>query len=245
VHSQADNVEDTTLLTFTGVLNGDTYRTVRDLIVKAALDEPKAVIVEVTQLQVPAKSALSVFTSARWQISRWPDVPMSVVCQTADGRNALERNGITRYMAVYPSVAEALAAVSQSSLPIRHRRRLELSRESVSLDAVRELVSAWLDELSKTDLVDAAKIVVTVLIENALEHTTSGPTSLRVEAKNNEVTVAVSDTSALPPNFKEAALGGTELSGLKILDAVSRIWGCSGTPGGKVVWCVLTPDHPT
>jgi hypothetical protein len=241
VQSQADIVDDATLLTFDGVLNGDSYRTVRDIIVKAALDEPRAVLVEITQLQIPSESALSVFTSARWQITRWPDTPLALVCRTLKGRKALESNGITRYVPVHSSVAEALDALSHCTPTIRHRRRAELSRESVTLDGVRELIHDWLNELSRTDVLAVAKIVATVLIENALEHTTGGPTSLRLEAKDDAITIAVADTSAAPPTFRETVLGDTELTGLKILDAVSRTWSFSQTPGGKVVWCVLAP----
>jgi hypothetical protein len=242
VHSHIHIVEEAALLIFSGILDGDTYRTVRDLIVKTALDEPRAVLVEIAQSEVPAKSPLAVFTSARWQINRWPGIPLALICQAADGRDSLARNGIGRYIPVHASVPEALAALPHTGLPLRRRRHADFS-DSVDLDAARELVAGWLNEPSRTNVMAAAKIVVTILMESALEHTIDGPTSPRLEARNDEVTIAVADTSALPPNFKEAALGGTELTGLKILDAVARTLGCSGTPGGKVVWGVLAPDN--
>ena len=57
------------LLTVRGTLDSITYRSLRDQIIKAALDEPKAVIVDVTHLGVPAESAWVVFTSARWHVA--------------------------------------------------------------------------------------------------------------------------------------------------------------------------------
>jgi anti-anti-sigma regulatory factor len=53
------------LLTVEGVLDTTTYLKLRDNIIKAALDEPRAVLVDVNDLGVTVSSAWSVFTSAR------------------------------------------------------------------------------------------------------------------------------------------------------------------------------------
>ena len=90
-----------TVLTATGRLDAATYLTLRDTIVKAALDDARAVIVDVTELLVPQASAWAVFTSARWHVQRWPDVPILLVCAHTAGQNAAIRNGITRYVPVY------------------------------------------------------------------------------------------------------------------------------------------------
>lgn len=92
------------VLTPRGVLDSSTYRPLRDRIIKAAVDEPRAVIVDVTDLQVPAESAWVVFTSARWHVDRWPSVPIMLVCEHLAGRSVIARNGVTRYVSVYPTV---------------------------------------------------------------------------------------------------------------------------------------------
>lgn len=58
-----------------GILDSTTYMKLRDSIVTAALEVPTAVVVDVTSLRIPAPSACAVFTSARWQVSRWPGCP--------------------------------------------------------------------------------------------------------------------------------------------------------------------------
>jgi hypothetical protein len=68
----ATTSRDHVLLTIAGILDRLTYHRVRDNVIKAALDEPTAVIVDVNALQVPALSAWAVFTSARWHVSVWP-----------------------------------------------------------------------------------------------------------------------------------------------------------------------------
>jgi hypothetical protein len=73
-------VADACLLSIGGVLDDKTYVPLRDAIVKTALDEPRALIVDVTGLTVRNDPAWAVFTSARWQIAEWPDTPLGLVC---------------------------------------------------------------------------------------------------------------------------------------------------------------------
>jgi hypothetical protein len=68
-------VADACVLSIGGVLDDKTYVPLRDAIVKTALDEPRALIVDVTGLTVRNDPAWAVFTSARWQIAEWPDTP--------------------------------------------------------------------------------------------------------------------------------------------------------------------------
>src|SRR4029079_13659817 len=100
------------LLTPDGVLDATTYLYLRDNIIKAALDDPRAVVVDVSGLLVPRESALAVFTSARWHVERWPEVPILLACDRNSGRDALARNGITRYVPVYPSIESACSATA-------------------------------------------------------------------------------------------------------------------------------------
>jgi hypothetical protein len=60
----SDTVGRTTVLTVEGVLDATTYLPLRDCIIKAALEDPWAVIVDMGELFVPRESALAVFTSA-------------------------------------------------------------------------------------------------------------------------------------------------------------------------------------
>ncbi|AQT81571.1 sulfate transporter [Mycolicibacterium litorale] len=242
LRSTADAVDGATVLTVEGTLDSISYGKLRDSIVKAALDEPRAVIVDITNLAVPAESAVAVFTSARWHIARWPDVPLLLVCGTESSRDMLYRNGITRYVPVYAGVRQAVDIAAQQPVPGRRRIRAELIPDASSVAMARRLVAEWLHAWSRAELTPVAKIIVTSLVENAVRHA-GGATALRLESKGDEVTVAVEDASGVPASFKEKALGNDELSSLKIVDAVCRTWGCSPTPSGKVVWCVVGPEN--
>jgi len=76
------------VLTVEGVLDTSNSGALRDVIMKATLDEPSAVMVNVTALQVAAESAWSTLIGARWQLRTKPNVPIVLVCAdraTRDG----------------------------------------------------------------------------------------------------------------------------------------------------------------
>lgn len=91
------------LLTVEGVLDSSTYLKLRDAIIKAALDEPRVVLIDVNGLDVPAVSAWAVFTSARWHVSTWPDIPVVLICGQTRRRTAIAGTGVTRYVPVHAS----------------------------------------------------------------------------------------------------------------------------------------------
>lgn len=240
----ADDVAGISVLNVEGVLDSGTYLSLRDAIIKAALDEPRALIIDITHLDVPAPSALAVFTSARWHIDKWPDVPLAMVCTHARGRDALTRNAVAHYIPVYATTTEARAgftAVERSE--VRRRARTELPRVSASVSRSRELVAEWLTAWSRPDLISVAKLVVTVFVENVLAHTQGAPV-VRLESKGDLVTVAVEDDSAEPATRRELPTSGVdEVSGLAMVTALCRTWANSPTPSGKTVWAVIGPEN--
>jgi hypothetical protein len=236
------SIRGASVLTAHGTLDSTTYRTLRDTIINAALDEPAAVIVDVDDLAVPAESAWVVFTSARWHVNRWPEIPIMLVCSHAMGRSAIARNGVARYVPVHPSVDHAVAALTNHSYRHRRRARAALSSGRESLRQSRQLVEGWLTAWGKPDLVAVAKIIVTALVENVLQHTGSPP-SVRLESNGDTVTVAVEDGSRMPPTLSETRLAADVPTGLSMVDLLSRVWGNAPTPSGKTVWAVIGPEN--
>jgi len=238
----ADRISDMTLLTAGGVLDSTTYLSLRDTIIKAALAEPAAVIVDVTDLIVPAISAWAVFTSARWHVGTWPEIPIALVSGRPDVRAALRRNGVTRYVPVYQTVEDAALGTAHPCIPGRRRARGTLPADISSLARSRQLVEGWLSAWNVDSLIPVAKIIVTSLVENVLQHTASAPI-LRLETDGVTVTVAVEDESHHLAELAEAP-GGTHVpSGLRFIAALSRVWGNAPTSSGKTVWAVLGPEN--
>jgi hypothetical protein len=238
----AEPADGATLLTVDGVLDTTTYRPLRDHIIKAALEEPAAVLVDVSDLFVPTESALAVFTSARWHVGSWPEVPIMLVCAKKAGRSAITRNGVARYVPVHPSVEAAVATLPAYAQQHRRRAQAALPASPSSLKQSRELVEDCLTAWAKPELVVAAKVIVTSFVENVLQHTDSAP-DLRLETNGETVTVAVGDGSRMPPSLSETRMAADAPTGLRIVDAVCRVWGNAPTPSGKTVWAVIGPEN--
>ncbi len=234
---------DAPVLVMEGVLDSSTYRTVRDTVIKAALDEPRAVIADVNRLSVPAASAWTVFTSARWHVSVWPDVPILLVCEHPQVRQAIAVGGVTRYVPVHPGRELALEALGTQPLPIRRRAHSELPATRVGVGLARAMITDWLTQWDEADLVPVAATVGTVFVENVLDHTDSAPV-LIVESYRDAITVAVEDRSGHLPGRHEDAYRGAEIvSGLAIVSALCRAWGATPTSSGKTVWALVGREN--
>jgi anti-anti-sigma factor len=230
------------VLTIDGVLDGSTYLGVRDAIIKAALDEPQAVLVDVNALDVPASTAWSVFTSARWHVSTWPDVPIVLVCGDLGRRRTIARTGVTRYVPVHATVHAALAALTDGRRA-RRRARTELPASLACLRRAREFVAEWLGDWSHQELIPVATVVVNIFVENVLQHTASGPV-LMLASDGEAVTISVQDDSSTPAaRHEDPCRGGERASGLAIVASVCRAWGSAPTPSGKTVWAVIGPEN--
>lgn len=227
----------------TGILDGRTYRTLRDAVLEAALAEPPVVIVDVNALSVPAASAWSVFTSARWHVRVWPGVPIVLVCADSGIRDALRRDGISRYVPVYRSVREARAECATQGYRARLRARARLPAAALSPARARQLIGIWLTAWSRKAMIPGACTVASELVENAVLHTDSA-VALIVECDGDHVTVAVQDASPAPAQRREQPGGGASpVSGLAVVAALSRAWGSAPTTSGKTVWAVLGPEN--
>ncbi|MFE3634316.1 SpoIIE family protein phosphatase [Streptomyces sp. NPDC059168] len=91
------------------------------------------------------------------------------------------------------------------------------------------------------DTVDAALLVVSELVTNALVHT-GGPVRLDLSLVNHRLRLAVADTSprspVQPTSIGWEATGGR---GILLVEAVSAAWGTVPVSGGKQVWAELVP----
>jgi STAS domain-containing protein len=237
----AINVAGTSVLTAQGALSYTTYVQLRNAIVKAALDEPAAVVIDVTGLVIKDETALAVFVTAHWQVAEWPKVPIGLVCAHTRGQAALRRNGVTRYVPVYPTLQSATTELPERALrTYRQRARATLTAEKSSSRVCRHLISEWLTTWARTDFIHAVSTVATELVENALIDT-DRTFSLRVETDGSTMTVAVQHTSTRAPTRR--VTNGETLFGVDIVTATSRVWGSYTTAAGTTVWAVIGPEN--
>lgn len=242
VHVQRSRSLGHTMLAVDGVLDGTTYLVIRDAVVKAALEAPALLLIDVTELHAPSPSAWSVFTSARWLVVQWPDVPIALVCSHVEGRRILARNGIARYLPVYGSVVSAADAMASNVGPTRRRVRQSWPASPSAVTSTRSFVSHWLEAWSLGEFTATACVVATVLVDNVLRHTESDP-DVRLETDGVTVKVAVTDCNPVPACVHEDDEILNRLTELQIVRALTRAWGNTPTSMGKVVWAVIGPEH--
>lgn len=231
-----------TVLTVDGVLDPASSTLLRDRIIKATLDQTPAVVIDVSALKVNAESTWSTFMATYWQLGNTPHVPLVLVCAKKAAREAIARSGITHFMPVYSSQKAALKALGPNSRRIVRRADAQLPADLTSLRESRRLVREWLTTWSQSKLIPVALVVVNVFVENVLEHTASVPV-MRVEAQGTTATIAVSDASNTPAVRLPSPVKGIDVSGLAIVDALSRAWGSTPTASGKTVWAIIGPEN--
>lgn len=218
-----------------GVLDVASYRGLRDTLVKAAIDEPRAVIVDVDELAMPDRAALALFSSVSAQIAEWPGVPL-LLAATGDAQLAMLAGvRLARFVPVYQSVMAAVAAIDDPPPRRIARRRLpnSLSSSALARRFVLDVCSDWM--LAKR--VEEATVIASELVENTLLHTYCAP-SLRLELRRGLLTVAVYDDDPAPAHLVEP--DADRHRGLVLVAQLARAWGSSPTfQGGKVVWAVL------
>jgi anti-anti-sigma factor len=230
------------VLTVDGELDAAHGALLRERILKATLDDAAAVIVNVSGLKVSTESAWSAFMGAYWQLGKAPHIPIVLVCTDRAAREAITNSGVSHFMPVYSSEKAAFKALSQNSRRPVRRTDVQLPADLTSLRESRRLVREWLTTWSQSKLIPVALVVVNVFVENVLEHTASVP-AVRIEAQGATATIAVSDASNAPAVRLPSPNKGIDVSGLAIVDALSRAWGSTPTSSGKTVWAVIGPEN--
>ncbi|ORA37878.1 hypothetical protein BST20_12155 [Mycobacterium branderi] len=232
---------DACVLTVGGILDDTTYRPLHDAIVKAALDEPAAVITDISRLAIREEPALAVFTSARWRVADWPDIPMGLVCAHRHGQSALRRNGITRYVPVYATVESAVTdLVAQGARRYRRRASADLPAHESSIARCREMVNHWLTGWSRTDFCHAASTVAAILVEDVLADTDT-KFAIRLETDGSTVAVAVQYVStALTMGHQPVEGAGSRRD---VLAAASRASGSYTNGFRRTAWAAIGPEN--
>ncbi|MEU5137945.1 ATP-binding protein [Streptomyces californicus] len=119
-----------------------------------------------------------------------------------------------------------------------------LPRVAVSARSARRLVRLALDVWGLPGVQDAAELVVSELVTNAVLHAHSDRVRVSVTRIGAEqVRVAVADLSKDRPAARAAGDEQETGRGLGIVDALSGgRWGVDALPYGKRVWATLSPE---
>ncbi|MFG2775980.1 ATP-binding protein [Streptomyces sp. NPDC048350] len=122
-------------------------------------------------------------------------------------------------------------------------RTWAMPRRTESVSETRHQVEALLQAWNRpSETVDAAMLLVTELVTNAVQHTDTSSIICTVSLHSDTVTVSVTDTGtvthsapapAQPDDLKESGRG------LLIVSALATDWGTRLTTGTREVWARL------
>ncbi|UQS23117.1 hypothetical protein L1857_09950 [Amycolatopsis thermalba] len=232
------DVAGCTVVDLTGRLNTHSYGELRDSLIKLTLDQPRALIAQVDDLDVTTEPALTVFSAVRMRTDQWPAVPVLLVANDPHRHRLLSGSAIRRFVPVYPRLEAAIEAVAEP--PLRRRRAAVFLPLPSSSHGARLFVQETCRKWNVRHRLEDALGVATELVENAITHAGTA-LEVRLELRSGYLTIAVRDEDPRPAVLRQRPSGRLQGYGLQVISALSRTWGCSpARDGGKIVWAVLS-----
>jgi anti-anti-sigma regulatory factor len=238
VAHRVDTGDPYPVVRLTGLLDAEAAPLVRSALLTVLADQPEAVVVDVSDLDLSDPDASVVLRDLADLNAAWPDAHI-VLCA---GRDA-ERWHATG-LPVWPDRAEALAELGAPEAG----RRLSLHLEPVvgAARRARELVTEACGRWDRAGLAGPACIVVTEMVNNVVAHAGT-PMIVLLANHAGTMSVAVRDRSAVVPKYTGGPVSLTSYGGrgLLLIDSVSSRWGTLELAGGKVVWALLPDEEPS
>ncbi|WP_030490409.1 ATP-binding protein [Micromonospora chokoriensis] len=230
--------DSTAVVRLTGVLDATAAESVRGALLARLCDRPGPVVADVTGLRVAGSAGRDVFAEVRREVADWPAADLLLCDPTVDG--PAHPNAAFAGVPAWPTLDGALAAVAAA--PLAAVLTVELAPAVGAARQARELVTTGCERWGMATLADPACIAVTEMVNNVVAHART-PMTVRLAPQENTLHLSVRDHSPRQPTFAGISpptqAGGR---GLLLIDTVTRRWGSSAVPDGKVVWCVLHPD---
>lgn len=122
-----------------------------------------------------------------------------------------------------------------------HRTTAEFAPSSSSPAAARRFVQSSMREWQHEDRVDDTVLIVSELVTNSIEYSSSTAVSVDLACAGGNVYVAVSDTAANSlPVLRRPGQGTHAGRGLRIVSASATWWGVTAASSAKTVWAELT-----
>lgn len=125
-----------------------------------------------------------------------------------------------------------------------HAHRVRLTRGPAAAaearSQVRAAICAWHAPVDE----DAAILLTSELVTNAVKHAAGGAVTLGIRCTRGQLRIDVHDTSPSLPVLADAPADAEAGRGLALVDGLSADWGSYRTPAGKVVYFTLALQEP-
>ncbi|MFC7530850.1 ATP-binding protein [Actinoplanes sp. GCM10030250] len=211
---------------------------------KCLSEHPAALILDLTALADSHATSAPMWMTARRLGAAMDPAVQVLACVPEDSRltQRLYRLGVVRSLPIFPTVAQACTAAAQR-LPLTGRMQLDLAPDAHAATRARNLVSDICVAWRVPDLRDRARLVISELVNNAVQHAGT-PITVLLSRRGDGVHLAVCDGDpGLPRLLTRDPMTPDTLSrrglGLRAVHAAATVWGAMPTRHGKVVWATI------
>ena len=232
------------MLAVSGELSPRSAGLVSGAVAKALADSGR-VLVDVSGLRVTWPPAVQVFPSILAGAGGWPGARLVLFGADAGLARSLAALRVSATVPVAPDEVTARRLLDQR--PRAVARRLDLEQPRSSARRARTFVRAACADWRLDEIRDDATIVASELVTNAVLH---AGTACRLTLRYNAFGLTVEVRDYRPDRLPEPPPVDPEpperLSGLFIVDALTREWGIMPRTDDKTVWALLpVGDSPT
>jgi anti-anti-sigma factor len=216
----------------TGPMSIQSVPALRRVVHKCFADHPALLLIDVSAVVLIDDVTVSVFATLAYQGGAL-DVAVMLVAPTPALAAQLQTMGVGRSMPVHASEEEARADFDQRPAPWRLQVALDPVPSATA--AARDLTDQACARWQLRDLADAASLIATELVANAIQHAGT-PIRFVLTWRSSYLHLACRDRSPAAPR-----LGGVdeESRGLLIIESIATSWGFTPTLDGKVVWATV------
>jgi anti-sigma regulatory factor (Ser/Thr protein kinase)/ABC-type transporter Mla MlaB component len=207
--------------------------------VSGLLREHGDVIVDVSGVQLTHSGAVYAFAEAASRAGEWPAVRLAVAGPNPTMAALLVSSRVAERVPVHPDVATAAAHLDERPELVRSWWHFDVDARAPgqARGHVRRVCGRWtVDEEAR----EAAEIVVTELVTNAVEHAASASV-VEAERRAHSFRLTVRDFDVAPlPAAHLPDPTSPRGRGLAMVAAVAGAWGVDAHRDGKTVWAELT-----
>jgi anti-anti-sigma regulatory factor len=206
----------------------------RRVVRKGFTDRPALMLVDVAAVAVLDDVTVTTFAALAKQGAE-AEVPVMLVGPSLPFAAHLNAMGIGRSVPVYPTEASARQAFAERPAP--GRLQVDLDPVPSATAVARDLVDRACARWRLVELADAAALIATELVANAVQHAGTAMTFV-VTHRPSYLHLACRDRSPAEPHRgpTDDLDGGR---GLLLIEAIAESWGFSPTLDGKVVWATV------
>ncbi|MGS2617408.1 ATP-binding protein [Micromonospora sp. LZ34] len=224
-----------TVVRLAGDLDLATMRPVHTVLDRCLATQPDALVVDLADVTVHDRLALSVFAAAARQAAGWPAVPLVLCAPAPEAAAWLAESTTCRVVPVRRDCAEAARAAGAAALP---RLRARLEPAAGACRRARELVADACARWNLPEAAGPASVVLSELVGNVVRHAGT-PMQVTLTLRRPWLHLAVVDGSrdAARPGAPDLRAEGGR--GLLLVRELTQRWGSVPAGEGKVVWATL------